>query len=62
MPPQGPQQSYNEFEVAPSQVVPRDQQGAPTQAPAYRNFCESARAYYPKVTSCPEGWRFEQTR
>jgi len=33
--------------------------GAPTQEPAYRNYCESANAYYPKVTSCPEGWRFE---
>jgi len=33
--------------------------GAPTQEPSYRNYCESAKAYYPKVTACPEGWRFE---
>ena len=32
--------------------------GAPPQAPAYLNYCESAKAYYPKVTSCPEGWKF----
>jgi hypothetical protein len=32
--------------------------GAPSQAPTYMNYCDSARAYYPKVTSCPEGWKF----
>ena len=32
--------------------------GAPTQGPLYMNYCESAKAYYPKVTSCPEGWKF----
>lgn len=52
--------SYNEFEVS-STEVPRTE-GAPTQAPAYRNYCESAKAYYPKVTKCPEGWRFEPAR
>jgi hypothetical protein len=31
--------------------------GAPTRGPLYMNYCESARAYYPKVTTCPEGWR-----
>jgi len=36
--------------------------GAPQQAPAYRNYCESAKAYFPKVTTCPEGWRFEPAR
>jgi len=38
-------------EVAPSR-------GAPTQGPLYMNYCESAKAYYPKVASCPEGWKF----
>ena len=38
-------------EVAPSK-------GAPTQGPLYMNYCDSAKAYYPKVTSCPEGWKF----
>ena len=33
-------------------------EGAPTQAPAYMNYCASAKAYYPKVTTCPEGWKF----
>jgi hypothetical protein len=36
--------------------------GAPTEAPAYRNYCESAKAYFPKVTACPEGWRFVPAR
>ena len=38
-------------EVAPSR-------GAPTQGPLYMNYCESAKAYYPKVASCAEGWKF----
>ncbi len=37
-------------------------QGAPTQAPAYMNYCDSSKAYYPKVTSCPEGWKFIPSR
>jgi hypothetical protein len=44
-----------------STEVPRTQ-GAPAQAPAYMNFCESAKAYFPKVTSCPEGWKFLPAR
>jgi hypothetical protein len=32
--------------------------GAPAQAPLYMNYCESAKAYYPKVTTCSEGWKF----
>ena len=35
---------------------------APTQGPAYMNYCESSRAYFPKVTSCPEGWKFIPSR
>jgi hypothetical protein len=31
--------------------------GAPTRGPLYMNYCESAKAYFPKVTTCPEGWR-----
>ena len=26
------------------------------------NYCESAKAYYPKITSCPEGWKFLPSR
>ena len=32
--------------------------GAPTQGPTYMNYCESSKAYFPKVTTCPEGWKF----
>lgn len=35
-------------------------EGAPASPPLYMNYCESSKAYYPKVTSCPEGWRFQQ--
>jgi len=34
--------------------------GAPTQGPLYQNYCESAKAYFPKVTSCPEGWQMRR--
>jgi hypothetical protein len=40
----------------PSTEVPRAE-GAPTRGPLYMNYCESAKAYFPKVTTCPEGWR-----
>jgi hypothetical protein len=43
-------------ELVPSTVVPRSE-GAPSQAPLYMNYCESAKAYFPKVSTCPEGWR-----
>jgi hypothetical protein len=43
-------------EVAPSP------QSAPSQAPAYMNYCASAKAYFPKVTACPEGWKFVPAR
>jgi hypothetical protein len=52
---------YPEGEVSSTEIAPRSP-GAPTQAPTYRNYCDSAKAYYPKVTSCPEGWRFEPSR
>lgn len=50
-------------EADPAPAPPAPQQnpsaGAPTTGPLYMNYCESARAYYPKVTSCPEGWKFQ---
>jgi hypothetical protein len=49
--------SYPDGVMEPSTEVPRGP-GAPMTAPAYRNYCESAKAYYPKVASCPEGWKF----
>ena len=36
--------------------APRGQ--APSQGPLYMNYCESSKAYFPKVQSCPEGWKF----
>ena len=53
---------FPEGEIAPSTEV-KPGPGAPSQGPLYMNYCESAKAYYPKVTSCPEGWKFvEPTR
>jgi hypothetical protein len=49
------------MQPAPTTEVPRTE-GAPSQAPAYMNYCESAKAYFPKVTSCPEGWKFLPAR
>jgi hypothetical protein len=40
----------------PAQAQPGP--GAPSQGPLYMNYCESSQAYYPKVTQCPEGWKF----
>ena len=42
-----------------SEVNPRES-GAPTQGPLYMNYCPAAKAYFPKVTSCPEGWEFRR--
>jgi hypothetical protein len=42
--------------------VSPDPRGAPTQGPSYMNYCDSAKAYYPKVTACPEGWKFIRSR
>ena len=49
--------SYPDGVMEPTTEAPRGE-GAPRQAPAYRNYCESAKAYYPRVASCPEGWKF----
>jgi hypothetical protein len=46
------------MEGPPTTEVDPNAPGAPTQAPAYMNYCVSAKAYFPKVTSCPEGWKF----
>lgn len=45
----------------PSEINPAAP-GAPAQGPLYLNYCASARAYYPKVTSCPEGWVFQRPK
>jgi Ni/Co efflux regulator RcnB len=52
-----PEYIEGEREPAPASEAPRGE-GAPTQGPLYMNYCASAKAYFPKVTSCPEGWKF----
>ena len=52
----------DEIGSAPTTEIDPRIQGGPAQAPAYLNYCDSAKAYFPKVTSCPEGWRFEPAR
>ena len=42
---------------APAAPAPRGE-AAPSQGPLYMNYCESSKAYFPKVTACPEGWKF----
>ena len=63
----GPRETlvYREREVFPEGTIeptPRSTEipqgeGAPSQGPLYMNYCESAKAYFPKVTTCPEGWK-----
>ena len=49
--------SFPEHRIGPATTeVPRGE-GLPTQGPLYMNYCESAKAYFPKVTTCPEGWK-----
>lgn len=31
--------------------------GGPTQRPFHLNYCDSAKAWFPHVRTCPEGWR-----
>ena len=46
------------MEPEPTVELPPRTEGTPRQGPLYMNYCESAQAYFPKVTTCPEGWRF----
>ena len=49
--------SYPEHQIGPATTeVPRGD-GMPARGPLYMNYCESAKAYFPKVTTCPEGWK-----
>ena len=40
----------------PPSVVAQAPPPSPTTPPQYWYYCQSARLYYPYVTSCPEGW------
>jgi hypothetical protein len=45
---------------APSARIPPPApgpEGGPTQRPLHLNYCDSARAWFPQVPSCPGGWR-----
>jgi hypothetical protein len=50
------------MEPAPTTEIAPPRGAAPAQAPTYMNYCESAKAYFPKVTTCPEGWKFLPSR
>jgi hypothetical protein len=52
---------YPDYEPGPTTEAPPGP-GAPAQGPTYMNYCESSKAYYPKVTTCPEGWKFLPSR
>lgn len=41
-------------QVAPS---PGAAQGGPNERPLHLNYCDSARAWFPQVSTCPGGWR-----
>lgn len=41
-------------EVAPAAP---GEEGGPTQRPLHLNYCDSARAWFPHVRTCPGGWR-----
>jgi hypothetical protein len=46
--------------VEPTTQVPPPapgEDGGPTQRPLHLNYCDSARAWFPHVRSCPGGWR-----
>jgi hypothetical protein len=50
---------YPEYYMGPPATTEVPQgEGTPSQGPLYMNYCESAKAYFPKVTACPEGWKF----
>ncbi len=42
--------------------APGTAEGMPTQRPLHLNYCESAKAWFPQVSACPEGWRFVPPR
>lgn len=47
-------------DLGPASQADPNAAGAPQQAPLYMNYCAAAKAYYPKVTTCPEGWEFRR--
>ena len=47
-----------EVRDAPSGSPEPRSEPAPSSGPLYMNYCESAKAFYPKVRNCPEGWKF----
>lgn len=46
--------------AAPTTQIPplaSGPEGGPTERPLHLNYCESARAWFPHVQTCPGGWR-----
>lgn len=41
-------------EVAPAAA---GAEGGPTERPLHLNYCDAAKAWFPHVRTCPEGWR-----
>ena len=52
-------QRMQDGDAGTTEIAP-NAEGAPTQIPLYLNYCAAAKAYYPKVASCPGGWQFRQ--
>ncbi|HEX4943131.1 MAG TPA: hypothetical protein VFV55_02190 [Usitatibacteraceae bacterium] len=52
-------QSRGEPAPATTEVAPAapGEEGGPTQRPLHLNYCDSAKAWYPHVRTCPGGWR-----
>jgi hypothetical protein len=39
---------------------PVSEPGTPMERPLYLNYCASAKAYFPKVRTCAEGWQMKR--
>lgn len=52
-------ESRNEPAAPTTEVPPAafGAEGGPTQRPLHLNYCDSARAWFPQVRTCPGGWR-----
>jgi hypothetical protein len=52
-------QSRSEPAAPTTEVAPAapGEEGGPTQRPLHLNYCDSAKAWFPHVRTCPGGWR-----
>lgn len=56
----GYSRASNEVPLPPTTEVPASMEGAPTERPLYLNYCETSKAYFPKVTTCASGWQMRR--